>query len=390
MNLTFQYPIYPNQAQIRVLESNLRFECGLYNAALEERIRHYRHFGKGTTPTKQMAQLPEIKALFPKETSTIYAQSLQQTLRRLDHSYKAFFRRVKEGSESPGFPRFKSASRYRTVVFPQCDLAGGGGVKFVDDYHLQIFGIPGLVRIDLHRPYRGRCKQVRITRSGIGLWYVSLTCADVPVEPLAKTGRTIGIDLGLTNFITTDDGTQFHHPRPYRTAKEKLARLQQRLALKQRGSKNRRRAVSSLARASEKVANVRKDFQHRLALKLVRENDTIVHEDLNVKGMLEQKGRAVSKINVSDASWGNFIALLTYKAERAGRSVVAVNPRNTSKMCFGCGNIKQDLTLRDRWYYCQQCGFATDRDRNAALNIKRLGVSLAAATQVAASEIRLD
>ena len=208
-------------------------------------------------------------------------------------------------------------------------------------------------------------------------FYLIVSCDDVPSEHLAKTGKTIGIDLGISSFITADDGTKFHHPKPYKTAKEKLAYLNQRLAAKQRGSNNRKRAKQSLARAYEKVSNIRNDFLHKAAKQLVAENDTIVIEKLNVKGMLEAKGFEVSKSNIQDASWARFASLLLYKAERAGRIVIEVDPRNTSKTCSGCAKVKDNLTLRDRTYDCDACGIAIDRDINAAINIKALGTSAA-------------
>jgi putative transposase len=199
----------------------------------------------------------------------------------------------------------------------------------------------------------------------------------VPKAPLAQTGKIIGIDLGLTAFITMDNGDKFHHPKPYKTAKEKIAFHNQQLARKHRGSQNRRRAKSILSKAYQKVSNIRSNFLHQTAKQLVAENDVIVVEKLNIKSMLEAKGFEVNKGNIQDASWGNFVAILSYKAERAGKRLIEVDPRNTSKTCSGCGNIKQDLTLRDREYHCEPCGLAIDRDQNAAINIKQLGMSYA-------------
>jgi putative transposase len=209
-------------------------------------------------------------------------------------------------------------------------------------------------------------------------FYLIVSCDEVPLEPLAKTGKTIGIDLGLNSFITADDGTKFHHPKPYKTAKEKLAFLNQKLARKLKGSNNRKSVQKQLAKAYEKVSNIRHDFLHKAAKQLVKENDTIVIEKLNVKSMLEAKGFEINKGNIQDASWARFASLLIYKAERAGRIIIEVDPRNTSKMCSGCGNIRENLILQDRQYHCDACGIAVDRDINAAINIKRLGTNLAA------------
>jgi len=153
--------------------------------------------------------------------------------------------------------------------------------------------------------------------------------------------------------------------------------LNRKLANKKRGSNNRKRVKNQLVKAYEKTTNIREDFQHKLANKLLTENDTIVIENLNVKKMMESESFTVSKANIMDASWSSFAAKLAYKAERAGKLLIEVNPANTSKTCSGCGKIKE-MTLADRTYHCEACGLNMDRDHNAALNILRLGMSLAA------------
>ena len=377
MKLSYKYRIYPNKTQIKVLEKNLNFCCFLYNCALQERKSYYKTFGKGTSYSNQSKALPEIKSEFSEQTETIYSQSLQQVLKRLDVSYNNFFRRVKSKASEAGFPRYKSSDRFRSISFPQANLKSGG-VKLLENNKLKVFGIPGEVSVKWHRPFQGRCKQITLSKQ-TDKFYIILSCDEVPKEPLAKTGKTIGIDLGLTSFITTDDGTKFHHPKPYKTAKEKLAYLNRKLAAKKRGSNNRNRTKKQLVKAYQKVSNIRDNFLHQVAKQLVKENDTVIIEKLNVKSMLEAKVFEVSKSNIQDASWARFASLLAYKAERADKLIIEVNPKNTSKMCSRCGNIKE-LTLKDREYKCEACGFALDRDINAARNIKRLGTSLALAT----------
>lgn len=174
-----------------------------------------------------------------------------------------------------------------------------------------------------------------------------------------------------------DDGIKFHHPKPYKTAKEKLAYQQRKLAIKQKGSNNRNKQKKLIVKTYQKITNIREDFQHKLSKKLVRDCDKIIIEDLNISNMLEAKGFKVNKSNIQDASWGKFVEKLTYKAERADKLIVKVNPKNTSKMCSQCGNIKKSLALIDREYKCEVCGFTIDRDINAAKNIRMLGTSIA-------------
>lgn len=323
----------------------------------------------------QCKHLPEIKKLFPEETNKIHSQSLQFVLKTVDNSFKSFFRRFKIKSAKFGFPRFKPINRFKSICFPQCNLISGG-VKLLKNNKLKIKGLSGEVKLKLHRPFQGRCKTVQIIKDG-NEYYIVLSCENIPLNILEKTNKTIAIDFGIKTFITTDDGTKFHHPKPYKTAKEKLKLANQKLALKQKGSKNRRKAVTALQKVYTKISNIRNDWQHKVANHLIKENDVIIVEKLNIQNMLESKGFDVNKSNITDASWGNFVSLLKYKAENAGREIREVDPKNTSKMCSCCGELNKSLKLADRTFCCQSCGLALNRDVNAAINIRRLGTSLA-------------
>ena len=153
MKLSYKYRIYLNQEQTKIMQKNFNFCCFLYNSALQERISHYNAFGKGIYYKAQAHVLPEIKKEFAEQTRSIYSQTLQQVLKRLDRSYQNFFRRVKEGAEEPGFPRYKSSDRYRSIVFPQSDL-NSGGVRLLANQKLQVFGIPGEIKVKWHRPFK--------------------------------------------------------------------------------------------------------------------------------------------------------------------------------------------------------------------------------------------
>ena len=389
MQRTFKYKLEPSFKQREALFNIFNFCRFLYNSALEERIISYKNNKKSVSYREQSSFLPEIKTMFPSETSLIYSQTLQQTLKQVDTAYKNFFRRVNEKASKAGFPRFKNQDRFRSILFPQVksDLSGGC-IKLISN-KVKIYGV-GEVKIRYYRPFEGIAKQCRIVKQNDN-FYLCITCKDVPAKPLPKTGKTVGIDLGLDSFVTMDDGTKFHHPKPYKTSLEKLQYRLRKLALKQRGSNNRNKQKKLVVKTYEKITNQREDYQHKLANKIVRENDVIVVEKLNVKSMLEvkgglqskprssalrSKGLEVSKRNIQDASWSKFVDKLTYKAESADKLIVKVDPRNTSKMCFQCGTIKKNLALRDRIFNCETCGLAIDRDINAAKNIKRLGQAL--------------
>jgi putative transposase len=378
MKRTYKYMLRPNALQRETLQNIFWFCRFLYNCALEERVSSYKKYHKSPSYKNQSAELPQIKEMFAVETANIHSQSLQQVLKQVDVSYQNFFRRVKNKEGKVGFPRFKKENRFKSICFPQPDpFLKKNCIKLLPSGKLKISRIPGELKVVWHRelPKEARCKQVRIVKQA-DKYYICFSCEGVAEQPLPKTNKTMAFDLGITNFITADDGTRIHHPKPYKTAKEKLAFLNKRLAAKQQGSNNRKKALVALQRASEKVKRVREDFQHKVAKQLVTNNDVIILEDFNVKSMLEAEGSEVNKSNVSDAAWGSFAAKLLYKAESAGRVVILVNPRNTSKMCSACKNIKEDLKLHDRTYNCNACGVAIDRDLNAAYNIKRLGTSL--------------
>jgi len=341
----------------------------VYNSALEERISFYKKYGKSLSYYQQAGELIEVKSSFS-ESESLHSQTLQQVLKQLDSAYVNFFRNTKTKSGKAGFPRFKNEDRFRSILFPQCNLKTGG-VKRLPEGKLEIKGVPGEVKAIWHRPFQGRCKQVRIVKSS-GNFYIILMCTEVPQEPRPKTGKEIGIDLGIETFIYGDDGTTFHHPKPYKTAKEKLAYKQRKLQTKQRGSNNRKKLKHRIAKQYEKITNIRKDFQHKVAKQLVDKYDKIYIENLNIKKMLESKGFAVSKSNISEASWGNFVNILEYKAERAGILVIKVDAARTSQTCSQCGNIRKIL-LKEREYKCEVCELRISRDLNAAINIHGRG-----------------
>jgi putative transposase len=241
----------------------------------------------------------------------------------------------------------------------------------------------GRIRIRLHRLIKGTPKTVTISKEADG-WYACISCADVPVQPLPATGREIGIDLGIEAFATLSDGTRIFSPGWYRKAERALKTAQRRVSRRKKGSHRRRKAVTLLAKAHQKVRRQRQDFHHKTALALIRENDTIYHEDLQTANMLKNRHLAKS---ISDAGWAAFLSILSFKAACAGRSVVAVPPAYTSQRCSGCG-VMVHKGLSVRWHSCPDCGTSLQRDHNAAKNIERLGQSHRGGAALVASENR--
>jgi len=381
MKLSYKYRLYPNAVQRSALDGILETLRILYNASLQERRDYYGRFGKSRSYAAQAADIAGIKKIFP-EFENIYSQTTQQTLMQVDTSFKNFFRRVKSGAKAPGFPRYKQYGSFQSFLFPQpkSDLSAGG--ICLQGKKLGVYGIPGQIPVKLHRklPEGARCKQVRICREGQH-YYVIFSFDGVALQPLPKTGKAAGFDLGISSFLTENDGTKFHHPRPLKRQQDRLIKAQRNLASKKRGSNNRMRAKRSLARIHQKVSNVRKDFSHKLATKLLRENDIVILEDLTVSSMLQNGASKGLHRSIGDVSWNMFSEIISYKAVKADKRAIFVNPRNTTKTCSRCGHIK-DMPLSERTYHCLHCRLDLDRDLNAAINIYRLGMSLVEAERL--------
>jgi putative transposase len=215
---------------------------------------------------------------------------------------------------------------------------------------------------------QGIPKTVTISREADG-WYVCVSCASVPVQPLPLTEQETGIDLGIEAFATLSDDARIFHPGWYRKAERALKAAQRRVTRRKQGSARRKKAVTLLAKAHQRVARQRQDSHHKTALALVRANDTIYHEDLQTADMVRNHHLAKS---ISDAAWSAFLSILVFKAAYAGKQAVAVPPAYTSQVCSGCG-VLVAKGLSVRWHTCPDCGASLHRDQNAALNILALG-----------------
>jgi putative transposase len=352
----YRYKLYPTRKQTKALVAQLQGHRFLYNHALAQRKEIYEQNGKGVGYAAQATGLlPKLK----KENENIVLcnySSLQQTLHRLDKSFKAFFRRVKS-REKAGYPRFKSADRFNTIAYATL----GDGCQIKDD-RLYLQNV-GCIKVKWHRPIAGQSKTVSVTRRN-DKWYASFTVETESVL-LPKTGKNVGIDVGLTALISTSDGQQISPPKYLMLAERKLAKAQRRLSRRKKGSNRRRKARVLVAKHYEKVTNQRLDFCHKTAKSLVETYDGFAIEALNIKGMMKKRYLARS---ISDASWGIFLTVLKSKAENAGRRYQEVSPNGTSQECSQCGHlVKKSLAVRV--HSCPHCGPSLDRDINAALNI---------------------
>jgi len=355
---TYKYRLYPNKEQSQKLHQTC-FLCSLvYNQFLEERRDAWEIGKRSLTTYEQINSLP-YKKEEANQLKEVFSQVLQDVGCRVDKTFKAFFRRVKT-SEKPGYPRFKPARRYDSFTYPQAGFA-------FNDNKLVLSKI-GEVKIKLHRPLDGEVKTLTIHRQN-GKWYACFS-VEVEIKKLPTINKACGIDVGLEKFATLSTGETFENPRKLRKAEKKLKKHQRQLSKKKKGSTRRKKAVWKLARCHEKVANQRRDTHHKVARKLINQYDTIAVEDLQIKNMVKNHHLAKS---IGDAGWGNFVLILTSKAESAGRKVIKVNPKGTSQICSECGTeVKKKLS--QRWHNCPTCKLSIDRDINAAINILKRAI----------------
>jgi len=391
---SYKFLLRPTRRQEIALAACLEDHRQLYNAALEHRRTAYRMAGVTIRYGDQSAELKHIRADDPDGQGRWSFSSQQATLRRLDKAFAAFFRRVKAG-QKPGFPRFKGRGWFDTVEWPK----DGDGCRWDSQPEhptatfVRLQGI-GHVRVHQHRPVRGRVKTISVKREG-RRWYVILSCDDVPAEPLPATGAVVGLDMGVASLVTTSDGEHLANPRHLAATADRLAAAQRDLARKKRGSKRRLKAVARVAALHAKVRRQRLDHAHKAALALVRAYDVIVHEDLRIanmtrsaSGTIDNPGRNVAQKSglnrsILDAGWGVFLRVLAYKAESAGRELIAVNPANTSRTCARCGHCAAENRVTQAEFACTACGHTAHADVNAAENILRAGLALRDAAEAA-------
>lgn len=339
----------------------LRVTRHWYNMCIEERKLGWELEGRSVSNYDQQKNIKHYKKTFLKDKQ-VHSHILQITTTDVHKAYQAFFRRIKAG-ETPGYPRFKGYKRFHSFGFKEY----GSGFK-VDGRRLKIMSV-GRIRVRWHRPIEGKIKTARIIHKA-GRWYVSFACEIEEKEALAKTGREVGLDVGISALITTSEGHKEYNPKWYREAQDRLRILQRRLARAKRGSNQRKQKLQTVQRWHEHIKNQREDFLNKLVYNLVQSYDKIVIEDLQITNMVKNKHLSKS---ILDAGWGYFKQRLHDKAVEAGRLVIEVNPAYTSKTCSNCDAIFETLTLAVRWVKCD-CGLSLDRDHNAAINIlKRAG-----------------
>ena len=358
----FKYRFYPTPEQVVALARTFGSCRFVYNWALnlrtqawyerQERINYYRSSAELT----KLKQQPETAWL--NEVSCI---PTQQALRHLQTAFVRFW------EKRAGYPSFKKKGGRETAVFTRF------GFKW-DGTTISLTKI-GALRVKWSRRFTAEPSTVIVSRTPSGRYYV-IFWVDEPLAVMPQVQDAIGIDLGLLDFAATSNGSKYQSPRPLKRKMAQLKRAQQALARKQKGSKNRAKARGRVAKIHEKIADIRQDFLHKLSTKLVRENQTIVIEDLNVRGMMANHSLAGA---IGKAGWSEFTRQIGYKCEWYGRRLVKTDRWfPSSKRCSQCGHIADSMPLNVRQWECLSCGVKHDRDVNAAKNILAAGLAVTA------------
>lgn len=347
---SYKFRIYPTVIQAEEMQHTLNTCRFLYNDCLADRKNAYERTGITVGYYDQQYELKN------REGINIHSKVAQDVLRRLQKAYNDFFRRIKDG-EIPGYPRFQGYDRYNSFTYSQ------SGFKILDDGKLRLSKI-GNIKLVQHREIEGKIKTITIKREG-NQWYASFsTELKIDIEPVEINEMT-GIDVGIKELAVLSNGDEIPNLRTTNNYEKRLAKVQRKLSRMKKGSNNRKKQVAKVQNVHRDIRNVRLDYLQKQSTKLVNNYDLIAMEKLQVKNMIKNHKLAKS---IADVSWYKFAMMIKYKAEWAGKEVVFVNPRNTSKMCSECGYI-QDMPLSERTYNCPDCGLILDRDHNAAINI---------------------
>jgi putative transposase len=354
---TYKFRIYPNAEQRELLAKHFGCCRFAYNHFLEERKKAYETEKKTLSLYEthhmiaMMRQSEEYKWL-----NEVYGHSLQYSLRCIDGAYKKFFK------QQGGFPKFHSKRDKQSCTFPD-------NVKIVDG-KLKLMKFKTPIAMKMHREVIGVVKRATVSMTPTHKYYASILVAeDCPIYD--ATQSEVGIDVGIKEMAVCSNGERVANPKYLETSEKHLKHLQREVSRKKKGSNGRRRARQRLSRFHEKVANRRKDYIHKFTSRIVRDNQTVCVEDLNVKGMESNHHLAKS---VASVSFGEIARQLEYKCRWHGRTFVkAERFYPSSKTCNHCGAVNNKLALADREWVCPSCGEVIDRDYNAALNILKRG-----------------
>jgi putative transposase len=358
----YKYRLYPNKEQKEKFSQHFGAVRFIFNWALEQRIKSYQAGGKSLSRFILNKMIPELK-IENKWLKNSNSQSLQGATLNLDNAFTKFFR------EKKGFPKFKSRKNpVQSFNIPQ---------HYIINFENNTIKLPkiGLVKIKLHRKFEGKLKTATISMKSTGKYFISILVDDgipLPEKQPFNIETTIGIDVGIKDYAITSNGDKTPNPKYLKNSMIRMGVLQKRLSRKQKGSSNRNKQRIKVAILHEKITNQRNDFQHKLSIKLISENQAIALETLKVSNMVKNHHLAQA---ISDASWGSLVAKLEYKAKWYGKTILRIGQFEPStKICNICGYHNGKITLADREWECPSCKTIHDRDINAAINIKKIAL----------------
>jgi len=350
----YKFRLYPTETQKVLLNKHMGAVRFIYNLGLEVKQIAYNSYKTNLSAFDLMKQIPPLKEEYT-WLKEINSQSLQVSLINMEKAYTSFF---KGGAK---YPKFKNKYSNNSFNIPQ-------KVKVTKKLYIPKFKEG--IKIVQSKEIKGTIKSATISKTKTNKYYVSIlvdTLELIPNKPAINSNTTIGVDLGIKDFLTTSEGSKVSNPKYLKQGLSKLKYLQSKYS-KYKG----KRTLHQLRLQHEYIANQRKDFLQKVSTDIIKNHDTICLETLNIAGMLKNHCLAQA---ISDVSWGEFIRQLEYKAEWYGKNIIRIGRfEPSSKICSTCGTTNKTLTLSDREWTCKSCNSIHDRDINAAINIKNFAL----------------
>ena len=366
----YKYRIYPNKKQQELIQKTFGCTRFVYNYFLDLKIKEYQDSGKSLGYNDISKLLTLLKSEF-EWLRDPDKDALQKSIKDLDIAYQNFFRRLKQGNDKAGFPKFKSKRNNYKSYRTSCT---NNNIRY-ENKHIKLPKL-GLVRVRDKQIPKGRILNATISQEPNGHYYCSLCCTNVEMTQYPSTNKNVGIDLGIVDFAIFSDGKKIKNHLFYEKSEDKLAKLQRELSRKTKGGSNWNKARIKVARLQKRISNQRNDFLQKLTTEIIRDYDIISIEDLDVE-LMKETDRSIRNKRVSDVSWAEFRRQLIYKAQWYKRILSVIDRYYpSSQICHICGNNDGKKSEKIRHWICSNCNNKLDRDFNAAINICNEGLRL--------------